>query len=114
MRRMFFATVFVMSLPLCASCGRTAPARSAPVTASPTSASTSRTPASDKIRELQAAAIHQDYADWGYWGPYPTKYTGWTNHSNRLIPVYTFGIDLKSIAGEQSVYRDADRLKKLY
>ena len=46
------------------------------------------------MRDLQAAAIQNDSADWGYWGPQPTKYTGYTNHSNRLIPVYTFGIDL--------------------
>lgn len=39
-----------------------------------------------------------------------------TGHSNRLIPVYAFGkkVDLKAVSGENSVYRDAERLKKLY
>ncbi len=63
---------------------------------------------------MQNEAIHLDHADWGYWGAYPSKYTGWTNHSNRLIPIYTFGSDLKPFSGQHSIYRDAEALKKLY
>lgn len=39
-----------------------------------------------------------------------------TGHSNRLIPVYVFGrkADLKAVSGPNSVYRDKDRLTKLY
>jgi alkaline phosphatase len=70
--------------------------------------------AADSLRNLQTQAIEQNSADWGYWGPQPTKYTGWTNHSNRLIPVYTFGIDLNSVRGQYSPYRNEDRLKQLY
>ncbi len=68
----------------------------------------------DRLRDLQTAAIEQNFADWGYWGPQPAKYTGWTNHSNRLIPVYTFGMDLSSVRGENSPYRSEERLKQLY
>ncbi len=68
----------------------------------------------DAMRQLQAEAVRQDYADWGYWGPRPSKYTGWGNHSNRLIPVYTFGIDLASVRGEHSPYRSRERLEQLY
>ena len=68
----------------------------------------------DRLRDLQTQAIEQNFADWGYWGPLPAKYTGWTNHSNRLIPVYTFGMDLSSVRGENSPYRSEERLKQLY
>ncbi len=70
--------------------------------------------AADPVRDLQTDAITQNKAPWGYWGPDPAKYTGWTNHSNRLIPAYTFGIDLASVKGKNSVYRDAHRLQQLY
>ncbi len=70
--------------------------------------------AADHIRDLQTEAITQNKAPWGYWGLDPAKYTGWTNHSNRLIPAYTFGIDLASVKGKNSIYRDAKRLQELY
>lgn len=46
----------------------------------------------------------------------PGVFSNHTSHSNRLIPVYTFGskIDLGQVTGENSVYRDAERLRKLY
>ena len=68
----------------------------------------------DYIKELQTKAIEQNKAGWGYWGPRSESYSNWTTHSNRLVPVYTFGIGLDSVRGEKSVYRDAERLKKLY
>lgn len=68
----------------------------------------------DYIKELQTKAIEQNKAAWGYWGPSPESYSNWTTHSNRLIPVYTFGIALDSVCGANSIYRDAERLKKLY
>ncbi len=39
-----------------------------------------------------------------------------TSHSNRLIPIYTFGrkIDLGSVTGANSIYRDASKLRALY
>ncbi|MFO0060731.1 MAG: hypothetical protein ACK57O_07625, partial [Planctomyces sp.] len=38
------------------------------------------------IAEIQTAAIASGVAEFGYWGTDPAKYTGWTSHSNRLIP----------------------------
>jgi alkaline phosphatase len=68
----------------------------------------------DRLKELQTKAIDERRADWGHWGTNPDKYTEWTKHSNRLIPVYTFGISLESVAGANSAYRSAERLKALY
>lgn len=68
----------------------------------------------DPIATLQADAVATRKADWGHWGPNPDTYSSWTTHSNRLIPVYTFGIDLKSVKGENSLYRDAAAIEKLY
>jgi alkaline phosphatase len=66
------------------------------------------------LHDLQSEAIQKDFAEWGYWGTQPSKYTGWASHSNRLIPVYTFGIDLNSVRGEHSPYRSRERLEQLY
>lgn len=68
----------------------------------------------DPIRKLQFDAMAQGHAAWGYWGTDPAKYTNWTNHSNRLIPMYTFGIDLSMLRAEGSVYTSAERLRELY
>lgn len=70
--------------------------------------------AQDTIANLQSAAVSTKQAAWGHWGPNDEVYSSWTTHSNRLIPVYTFGIDLNSVRGQNSVYRDASRLEKLY
>ena len=70
--------------------------------------------AGDHLRDLQQQAVETRGSDWGYWGADPGTYSTWTSHSNRLIPVYSFGIDLKSVSGENSVYRDPEALKKLY
>lgn len=66
------------------------------------------------ISQMQTDAVNSKISDWGYWGPNAEKYSSWTNHSNRLIPVYTFGMKLSSASGENSVYRDKKMLKKLY
>ena len=68
----------------------------------------------DFIRDLQWQAIDSNHATWGRWGTSPDRFTDWTSHSNRLIPVYTFGINLAQYKGENSIYRDSDRLNKLY
>lgn len=68
----------------------------------------------DPIRSLQAAAEEQGVASWGYWGDQPGRYVSWSNHSNRLIPVYAFGVPKPPIGGEHSVYRDPERLRSLY
>lgn len=68
----------------------------------------------DIVRQLQTSAIRKDKAEWGHWGVKPDEYTNWTTHSNRLVPVYTFGIQLDNYQGENSLYRDADRVRALY
>lgn len=68
----------------------------------------------DHLRDLQTAAVQEKRADFGHWGPKPDQYSSWTSHSNRLIPVYSWGLELSSVRGQDSVYRDRDRLEKLY
>lgn len=68
----------------------------------------------DDVRQLQSLAVQQGRATWGHWGPNPDKYSSWTSHSNRLIPLYSFGTDLSAVRGANSVYRDRDRLRTLY
>ncbi len=78
-------------------------------------------PTGNRIRDLQNRAVYDGKADFGHWGTKPGNYKGWSSHSNRLIPVYTFGtrqggagIALSSYQGEHSVYRDAEGLQRLY
>ena len=73
-----------------------------------------RPTAADPLRELQAAAERTGHAAWGHWGDQPERYAAWSNHSNRLIPVYTFGMSLESVAGARSIYRDPSQLAQLY
>jgi alkaline phosphatase len=77
--------------------------------------------AGDHVRELQTAAITARKADWGHWGAVPTNYVAWGSHSNRLVPVYTFGTKtsppggrLSDYQGVHSPYRDAAAVVKLY
>ncbi|MBM4022932.1 MAG: alkaline phosphatase, partial [Planctomycetes bacterium] len=72
------------------------------------------TPVDDPIRLLQCRAEEAGSASWGHWGDKPARYVSWSNHSNRLIPVYTFGIGLEAVAGDKSVYRNEARLTSLY
>ncbi len=75
----------------------------------------------DFLRDLQTQAITADVSPFGHWGPDPAKYTAWGSHTNRLIPVYTFGtkgagkgIDLTDYTGANSVYRSAEELRRIY
>lgn len=68
----------------------------------------------DPIARMQTNAVNSKISDWAHWGPNPDKYSSWTNHSNRLIPAYTFGMNLDSVTGQNSVYRHKDSLKKLF
>ena len=77
--------------------------------------------ADDPFRDMQNDAIRA--ADVAAARPYHfgsqganSVYSNSVSHSNRLIPVYTFGrkVDLKAVSGKNSVYRDKDRLAKLY
>ena len=75
----------------------------------------------DTVARFQAEAIAAGRSDSAHWGVEPDKYTQWGTHSNRLVPVYTFGtagkgdgIDLNSYTGENSVYRDEAGVRTLY
>lgn len=77
--------------------------------------------AEDFVRTLQTKAIENQQAPWGHWGADSDNYVAWGTHSNRLIPVYTFGtlgagdgIDLTSYQGAKSPYRNATALQRLY
>lgn len=79
-----------------------------------------RTPL-DPIRQLQHDAVIRNKTNQLHWGADPNNYIEWDNHSNRLIPVYTFGtkgagkgVDLESYTGQKSPYRDGDALTRLY
>ena len=68
----------------------------------------------DRVAAMQVAAEQTGAASWGYWGDQPERYVSYSSHSNRLIPVYSFGITLSGIDGANSIYRDAQRLATLY
>ncbi len=68
----------------------------------------------DFLRKMQFEAVENDSANWIHWGDRKDKFSNWTNHSNRLIPVYTFGVSLKAYRGKESVYRSKEKLKKIY
>ncbi len=96
-------SVFRMALLLAAAC------------------SVSTAQADDFLAGLQKAAIAADSADWGWWGTDPSRYTQWRSHSNRLIPVYTYGTgqmagpaNLNSYCGENSPYRTEAGVRRLY
>ena len=75
----------------------------------------------DYIRKLQTEAIEANQAAFGHWGHDPQNYKLWSSHSNRLIPVYTFGtmngpdqIDLRSYEWIKSPYRSEAELQRIY
>ena len=77
--------------------------------------------AADHVTQLQTEAVRDKKSPVGYWGTDPDQYSNWGSHSNRLIPVYTFGtkgagngIDLSNYTGENSPYRDAEKIKAIY
>ena len=70
--------------------------------------------AEDHVRRLQLQAAESNFAEWAHWGKRPNSYGDWTSHSNRLIPVFSFGVKLDAWQGENSPYRDAGRIKELY
>lgn len=67
----------------------------------------------DLMRDMQTESIESEKPVYGHWGTDADKFSSWTNHSNRLVPVYTFGLTLSEIRERGSVYSDPQRLKKL-
>lgn len=70
--------------------------------------------AADPIAALQKKAAESNRSDAFHWGPRTDKYSNWGSHSNRLIPVYAFGLSLDSVRGANSIYRSEEKLKKLF
>ena len=68
----------------------------------------------DTIRSLQFQAIETGKATWGHWGDTKKDYMDWATHSNRLVPVYSFGVKLDSVQGKNSIYRSEEKLIELY
>ena len=66
------------------------------------------------LRQFQFRAVELEAADWIHWGDRSSRFSNWTNHSNRLIPVYTWGLSLDSVKDENSPYRDEDQIKEIY
>lgn len=75
----------------------------------------------DHFFNIQTSAIQDGKAEYGHWGWERGNYMLWGTHSNRLIPVYSFGtknagsgIDLTSYINDGSTYRSEEKLKQLY
>ncbi|MGY8771725.1 MAG: alkaline phosphatase, partial [Pirellulales bacterium] len=66
------------------------------------------------MRQFQFQATVLEKTDWVHWGDRKGIYSKWTSHSNRLIPVYSYGGSLESIKGANSCYRDEAKLKEIY
>jgi alkaline phosphatase len=78
-------------------------------------------PAEDFVRRLQTEAVELGRSPLGHWGPMRDNYVGWKTHTNRLIPVYTFGtcgggpgVDLTCYTGANSAYRSEKALQRIY
>ncbi len=75
----------------------------------------------DRLKELQTAYVANAgrkitrVYHFGSQGP-KDVFSNHTSHTNRLAPVYVFGrkIDLDSVTGQNSRYRDAEKIKALY
>ena len=79
------------------------------------------TQAQDHVSQLQSAAITNGTSDLGHWGTDPENFTMWGSHSNRLVPVYTFGtkgggsgVDLNDYIGANSAYRSEKSVRRIY
>ncbi len=70
--------------------------------------------ADDFIRTFQKQAVESKRSDWIHWGDEPGKFSNWQQHSNRLVPVYTFGMSLESLKNDNSDYRSKSKIKSLY
>ncbi|MEO1618350.1 MAG: alkaline phosphatase [Planctomycetota bacterium] len=69
--------------------------------------------AQDALKQLQRLSVTTQKPVYGHWGANPETYSSWTTHSNRLVPLYTFGITLSKLREQGSLYADADRLASL-
>ena len=68
----------------------------------------------DFLRQMQFEAVDRKSAAWIHWGDSKREFSNWTQHSNRLIPIYTFGISLKKYRGKESAYRSKKKIEEIY
>ncbi|WP_233198931.1 MULTISPECIES: alkaline phosphatase [Pirellulaceae] len=68
----------------------------------------------DSVSSLQKNNAETSRPTSLHWGPNGEKYSSWGNHSNRLIPIYTFGINLDAFDGTNSIYRNEEKLEQLF
>ena len=69
---------------------------------------------SDFLRDFQFKAVDSGDCEWCHWGDRAGKFSNWTTHSNRLVPIYTWGIKLDRFDKANSCYRDEEKLKEIY
>ncbi|TWT61435.1 alkaline phosphatase [Rubinisphaera italica] len=75
----------------------------------------------DYLFQLQTDAVEAGKSPVGHWGWEQDNYMKWGTHSNRLIPVYTFGtckagdgIDLTDYQNENSPYRNTASVRQIF
>ncbi len=75
----------------------------------------------DRLRDLQHDAIANNRSPAAHWGLTPNDYKQWDTHTNRLVPVYTYGtrdggneIDLSNYIGKHSPYRSEREILRMY
>ena len=89
------------------------PTPGGPATSQPAKSQPPAADQTDAMRALQRRAAATQFPVYGHWGLDATKYSSWNEHSNRLVPVYTFGLTLSDWRDRGSLYADARRLKTL-
>ncbi|MEM0925702.1 MAG: alkaline phosphatase [Planctomycetota bacterium] len=67
----------------------------------------------DGMKEMQRLSATSQKPVYGRWGLKENAYSSWTQHSNRLVPLYTFGVTLSDLRESGSVYADENRLSAL-
>lgn len=75
----------------------------------------------DSIAAIQAEAVLTGRSPVAHWGSDQKRYSQWTTHSNRLVPIYTWGtkdagkgIDVGDYTGANSPYRNGETLRRIY
>ncbi len=68
----------------------------------------------DFLRDCQFNAVDTGKCEWCHWGDQAGKFSNWTNHSNRLVPIYTWGVKLDAFDKANSCYRNEERLEEIY
>lgn len=120
MKQVTARVVAILGLVAITACQQPAPTSGSRPSKSPPTASTDIAAKYDPMRAVQTEAVEEGRSPYFHWGPDPADYDGYDSHSNRLIPVYVLGghdggdVDLGKYSGEQSVYRDAAALRRLY